>query len=161
MDAETRAQLLAGRLRPVLEAELSPDAAGSMAQVLALLAMRAETADAEIRNPERHDTLERDIDRLPGFISWAQGCGGSDEVATLVRRFVTGERAPADPAPDDHVSAASQRRARLRELQRWGVDLSLIEISLRQSPGERIANMERQLRLVRRLQQAADAQGPE
>jgi hypothetical protein len=39
------------------------------------------------------------------------------------------------------------------------VDLSLIEMTLRQTPTERIANMQRQHRLVRQLQQAAQAQG--
>ncbi len=162
MDTETRAQLLADRLRPVLAAELSPDAAGSKALALALLAVRAETAGGGAGHPDREDALARDIHLLPGFMAWAQDQGSADDMATLVRRFVVGERSPADPTPlVEDPGGPAHRRARLRELQRWGVDLSLIEMTLRQSPTERITNMERQLRLVRRLQQAARAPGSE
>lgn len=38
------------------------------------------------------------------------------------------------------------------------MDLSLIEMTLRLSPTERVANMERQLRFVQQLQQAAREQ---
>ncbi len=62
-------------------------------------------------------------------------------------------RAAAVQQPSLDEENAS-RRARLRELQRWGVDLSLIEATLAQSPLQRIANMERQLRFVRQLQRA-------
>jgi hypothetical protein len=160
MDAETRAQLLADRLRPVLAVELSPDAAGSKAPALALLAVRAETPDGGAPIPDRENALARDIHQLPRFIVWEQDRGSTDDMMALVRRFVAGERSQADP--DLRVNAAggaAQRRARLRELQSWGVDLSLIEMTLRQSPTERIMNMERQLQLVRQLQQAVHPSG--
>jgi hypothetical protein len=160
MDAETRTQLLADRLRPVLAVQLSPDAAGSKALALALLAVQAETAEGEAPTPDREDVLARDIHLLPGFIIWEQDRGSIDDMMTLVRRFVAGERSQADPALRvDAAGGPAQRRARLRELQCWGVDLSLIEMTLRQSPTERIMNMERQLRLVRQLQQAAHTPG--
>jgi hypothetical protein len=133
MDAETRAQLLADRLRPVLALELSPDAAGSKALALALLAVRAETAEGEAPTPDREDVLARDIHLLPRFMVWEQDRGSADDMMMLVRRFVAGARSQADPTLRvDAAGGSAQRRARLRELQSWGVDLSLIEMTLRQ-----------------------------
>lgn len=155
MTPETRVQILAARLRAVLATELPPDAAGSKALALALIAVRAQTVVGP-QEPDQEDVLSRDIHLLPAFMAWAQDGGSDDDMLTLVRRFVLGERAPTEPAlSGQEATVAAQRRARLRELQRWGVDLSLIEMTLRQSPTERIANMERHLRLVRRLQRAA------
>ena len=159
MTPDARVKIFADRLRAVLAADLPPDAAGSKALVLALLAARTEAAQAEAHVPNREDTLSQDIHLLPAFMAWAQDRGSGDDVVTLVRRFVLGERAPSTWAsPDPATNGAALRRARLRELQQWGVDLSLVETTLRQSPTERIVNMERQLRLVRELQRAARAQ---
>ena len=149
-------------LLPVLAAELTPDAAGSRAIALALIAVQAEAASAPgTPAGDADDSLARDIHLLPAFIAQAQDAC-DDDLVTLVRRFVQGERPrlAGDPIPPD--SARSARRARLRELQRWGVDLSLIETTMAQTPAVRIATMERQLLLVRQLrgakreQEAAD-----
>jgi hypothetical protein len=155
---EMRVQLFADRLMPVLAAELPPDAAGSTALALAMFAVRAE---ADARDEETDDVMARDIHLLPAFMAGEQDRGSGDDVVALVRRFVQGERISAPVPATPEAVASTQRWARLRELQRWGVDLSLIEITLRQSPTERITNMERQLRIVRQLQQAARAQGSE
>lgn len=146
---ETRVQLLAARLRRALAADLPPDAAGSKALALALLAVQTE--DACGVSPVGADTLLNDVHLLPAFIEGGRDRGSTDDLATLVRRFVQGERVPAQPG---EVSAVARRRARLRALQREGVDLSLIEATLAQSPLQRIANMERQLMFVQQLQRA-------
>jgi hypothetical protein len=147
---ETRVQRLAARLQPVLTADLPPDAAGSKALALALLAVQAE---GELATPlSDGDILLDQAHLLPAFIEGERDRGSADDLAMLVRRFVQGERPAAESTQP--TSATAQRRARLRELQREGVDLSLIEATLAQSPLQRIANMERQLRFVRQLQQA-------
>ena len=159
---EERVKLFTARLLPVLAAELTPDAAGSRAIALALIAVQAEAASAPgTPAGDADDSLARDIHLLPAFIAQAQDVR-DDDLVTLVRRFVQGERprSAGEPTPPD--SARSARRARLRELQRWGVDLSLIETTMAQTPAVRIATMERQLLLVRQLrgakreQEAAD-----
>ena len=155
---EERVQLLTARLLSVLAAELPPDAAGSRSIALALIAVQAEAApEPGTFAADPDDLLARDIHLLPAFIAQAQDAC-DDDLVTLVRRFVQGERPrPAgDPAPPD--SARSARRAQLRELRRWGVDLSLIETTVAQTPAVRIATMERQLLLVRQLQRAAREQ---
>jgi hypothetical protein len=152
---ETRVQHLVACLQPVLAADLPPDAAGSKALALALLAVQAE---GELgKAPGDDDMLLAQAHLLPAFIEGERDRGRTDDLATLVRRFVRGGR-PATESPQP-ASATAQRRARLRELQREGVDLSLIQATLAQSPLQRIANMERQLRFVRQLQQARRAPG--
>lgn len=47
-----------------------------------------------------------------------------------------------------------QTLVRLRELEAWGVDLSLIRANLQRTPEERIAQNEGMARLVRELQRA-------
>ena len=147
---EERVQLLAARMRPVLAATLSPDAAGSKALALAFLVVQAESELDAI--PASDDALIDQMQGLPEFVEAEWDRGSMDDMATLVRRFVQGERPQL--APTQRTSAVAQRRVRLHELQRGGVDLSLIEMTLAQTPLQRIANMERQLRFVRRLQQA-------
>ena len=153
---ETRMRLFASRLLPELAAELSPDAAGSKALALALLAAQAEDdLGARADTLAVSENLTRDIHLLPSFLAWERAHAGSDELVTLVRRFVRGARPQAGPGPPIHDhSVAARRRARLDELRSWGVDLSLIEATLAQTPAERITNMERQLLVVRQLQQA-------
>ena len=155
---EERVKLFTARLLPVLAAELTPDAAGSRAIVLALIAVQAEAASAPgTPAGDADDSLARDIHLLPAFIAQAQDVC-DDDLVTLVRRFVQGERprSAGEPTPPD--SARSARRARLRELRHWGVDLSLIETTMAQTPAACIASMERQLLLVRQLQRAAREQ---
>jgi hypothetical protein len=147
---ETRVQHLVACLQAVLAADLPPDAAGSKALALALLALQAEGELAMA--PSDDDTLLAQVHLLPAFIEGELERGSTDDLPTLVRRFVRGERPVAKAARP--ASAAAQRRARLRELQREGVDLSLVESTLAQSPTQRITNMEQQLRFVRQLQQA-------
>ncbi len=153
---ETRVQSFNARLQPMLRSELPPDAAGSKALVLALLAAQAEAdvGGGPADTPAR-EKLMRDIQLLPAFIVQEEDRGSTDSLPELVRRFVQGERLRATPIlPGPHAAQAAGRHARLRELQRWGVDLSLVENALAQTPAARIANMERQLVLVRQLQQA-------
>ena len=159
---EERVKLFTARLLSVLAAELPPDAAGSRAIALALIAAQAEGASEPGTSAvDPDDLLARDIHLLPAFIAQAQDAC-DDDLVTLVRRFVQGERPrlAGDPIPPD--SARSARRARLHELRHWGVDLSLIETTMAQTPAVRIATMERQLLLVRQLrgakreQEAAD-----
>lgn len=47
-----------------------------------------------------------------------------------------------------------QALARLRELEAWGVDLSLVRANLQRTPEERIAQNEGMAHLVRELQRA-------
>ena len=154
---DTRVHSFIAQLQPVLRAELSPDTAGSKALALALLAAQAETelgnrpADMQTR-----EALLRDIHLLPAFIVQEEDLGATDSLPKLVRRFAHGERMHAEPPPPIPEAAETARRhARLRELQRWGVDLSLVESTLAQTPTARIANMERQLLLVQQLRQAS------
>ncbi len=153
-ESETRVQRLAARLHDVLDDALTPDAAGSTALALALLAVQAEGARKIPLDAAGKDALMDDVPLLPAFIEAERDRGSTDDLTTLVRRFVQGERAPTGPRQADPGSAIARRRARLRVLQREGVDLTLIEATLVQSPVQRIANMERQLQFVRRLQQA-------
>ena len=155
---EERVKLFTARLLSVLAAELPPDAAGSRAIALALIAAQAEGASEPGTSAvDPDDLLARDIHLLPAFIAQAQDAC-DDDLVTLVRRFVQGERPrlAGDPIPPD--SARSARRARLHELRHWGVDLSLIETTMAQTPAACIASMERQLLLVRQLQRAAREQ---
>ena len=156
---EERAYELSARLRPVLEADLAPDAAGSTSLALALLAVRAEESLAgEDGAEEARAALPRDIEQLPAFIEAERDHGVTDDLTVLVPRFVRGERARPAPAHlSPEAAAAARRYARLRELRREGVDLSLIEANLALTPMQRIANMEHQLRLVRRLERARRA----
>ncbi len=156
MISEARVQSFNARLQPVMGAELSPDTAGSRALALALLAAQAETDLAGGPGGMlARETPIRDIHLLPAFIRQAEDRGSTDSLPDLVRRFVQGERPHAEPSPSGPRAAeAARRNARLRDLQRWGVDLSLVESTLAQTPTARIANMERQLMLVRRLQRA-------
>ncbi len=150
---ERRAWHFTAILRPVLAAELAPDAAGSTALALALLAAEAERdLAAESVAPE---ALSREIHLLPAFIAQERDGGSGDDLPALVRRFARGERPRVEPGPG--TSGAARDGARLRELRQWGVDMSLIEATLAQTPAERIANMERQLVLVRQLRQAKRA----
>ncbi|HWE61513.1 MAG TPA: hypothetical protein VHB98_07365 [Chloroflexota bacterium] len=149
---ETRVHLLAGRLRPALAADLPPDAAGSKALALALLAVQAEGEHED--SQAGRDALLDDAHLLPAFVEGERDRGSTLDLASLVRRFVQGERAPAEPVQSIASSGVAQRRARLRALQREGVDLSLIEATLALSPTARIANMERQLVFVQQLQRA-------
>ncbi len=48
-----------------------------------------------------------------------------------------------------------ETRQRLRELEAWSVDLSLIEASLRRTPTERIQRMVGLLRVVEEMNRAA------
>ncbi len=149
---QTRVHLLATRLRRALDGQLAPDAAGSTALALALLTVQAEgehgTLDAG------RDALLDDAELLPAFIEGERDRGCTDDLATLARRFVQGTRPTPSPTPPDAISDSARPRARLRALQREGVDLSLIEATLAQSPLQRILNMERQLEFARQLQQA-------
>lgn len=156
---EARVQLLAERLRRALAADLPPDAAGSKALALALLAVQAE-GEREDHRADR-DSLLDDAHLLPTFIEGERDRGSTDDLATLVYRFVQGERAPSEPAQPIEGSTVAQRRARLRTLQREGVDLSLIEASLALSPTVRVTNMERQLVFVQQLQRAKRRQEAE
>lgn len=150
---EERVQLLTARLLSVLAAELSPDAAGSRAIALALIAVQAEEAsESGTSAADPDDLLARDMYLLPAFIAQAQDAC-DDDLVTLVRRFVQGERPRSAGAPTPPDPARSARHAQLRELRRWGVDLSLIETTMAQTPTVRIVTMERQL-LVRQLQRA-------
>ncbi len=54
-----------------------------------------------------------------------------------------------------------QTLARLRELELWGVDLSLVRDNLRRTPTERIAQMYGVLKLATALQQAVHARTAE
>jgi hypothetical protein len=54
-----------------------------------------------------------------------------------------------------------QTLARLRELESWGVDLSLVRDNLRRTPTERIAQMYGVLKLATALQQAVRARTAE
>ena len=165
---EERAYLLAARLRPLLAADMAPDAAGSKAIAMALLAVQAE-AEAGTKNDDGSGTMTVDEDALlervhllPAFVEAARERAGTHHLPTLVRRFVRCEALPPESEPlGPEAVAAAQRRARLRELQRGGVDLSLIEATLAQTPLQRIANMERQLRFVQALQRAGREQGGE
>lgn len=49
---------------------------------------------------------------------------------------------------------SEQREARLRELEDWGVDLSLIRTALARTPTERILLMEDRLALIKEMQRA-------
>ena len=49
---------------------------------------------------------------------------------------------------------------RLRELEEWGVDLSLIRASLQRTPTERVTRMLELLELARELRRAYTAQVP-
>jgi len=149
---QTRVHLLATRLRRALEGQLAPDVAGSTALALALLAVQAEGEQGTL--DAGRDALLDDAELLPAFIEGERDRGSTDDLATLARRFVRGARPPTQPAPPDPISDPARRRARLRALQREGVDLSLIEATLAQSPLQRILNMERQLEFARQLQQA-------
>ena len=51
-----------------------------------------------------------------------------------------------------------ETRQRLRELEEWGVDLSLIRASLRRTPTERITRMIELLELVEELRRGYAAQ---
>ena len=51
-----------------------------------------------------------------------------------------------------------QREARLRELEEWGVDLSLIRTALARTPTERILMMEDRLALIEEMQRAWQSQ---
>lgn len=53
---------------------------------------------------------------------------------------------------------SEQREARLRELEEWGVDLSLIRTALARTPTERILLMEDRLALIEEMQQAWQSQ---
>ncbi len=54
-----------------------------------------------------------------------------------------------------------QREARLRELEEWGVDLSLIQTALARTPTERILLMEDRLALMEEMRRAWQEQyGP-
>ena len=159
---EERVRLFAARLRPVLAADLPPDAAGSTALALALLAVQAEAEPATVPAVTATDLLLDQIQLLPAFIEAERDHGSTDDMPALVRRFVQGERPrPASTQAGIEASAAARRNARLRELRREGVDLSLIEATLAQSPLQRIANMERQLRVVHCLQRARRQQEAE
>lgn len=154
---EERVRLLAARLRPVLEAELAPDAAGSTALALALLA--EESLAGADGAEDAGAALTRDVELLPAFIEAERDRGVTDDLTALVPRFVRGERARPVPSQlSSEAAAAARRHARLRELRREGVDLSLIEATLALTPRQRIANMEHPLRLVRRLERARRAQ---
>lgn len=154
---EERVQQLAACLRPVLSANLPPDAAGSTAMAMALLSVQAE-AEAGTEGTSE-DALLDQVELLPIFVEAERERGSTDDLPTLVRRFVRGERARTESEPRDPAAiAAAQRRIRLRELQRGGVDLSLIEATLALSPMQRIANMERQLHFIQQLQEARRAQ---
>ena len=98
---------------------------------------------------------------LPAFVEAGRERCGTHDLPTLVRRFVRREALPPATEPlGPEAAAVAKRRARLRELQR-GVDLPLIEVTFAQTPVQRIANMERQLRFIRRLQQARREQESE
>lgn len=150
---EERVSLLARRLESVLRTDLAPDAAGSTALAWALLAAQTEAEQGGTPDGTR-DVLLEEIASLPAFVEGERERGSTDGVVALVRRFARGERPPAAPASADAGSPAARRRARLRALQREGVDLSLIETALAQTPHQRIINMERQLQFVRQLRQA-------
>jgi hypothetical protein len=51
-----------------------------------------------------------------------------------------------------------QRAARLRELEEWGVDLSLIRTALARTPTERILMMEDRLAFIEEMQRAWQSQ---
>jgi len=164
---EERAYLLAARLCPLLTADMAPDAAGSTAMAMALLAVQAEAEAGTVpigedgAVPGDEDALLERVHLLPAFVEAARERVGTHDLPTLVRRFVRCEALPPESEPLGPEAVAAQRRARLRELQRGGVDLSLIEATLAQSPLQRIANMEQQLRFVRQLQQARREQESE
>ncbi|HVA90312.1 MAG TPA: hypothetical protein VNL71_10775 [Chloroflexota bacterium] len=149
-EAEERAYRFAARLQPALSQSLPPDAASSKALALAWLAVRFAASDSDV---------ERDIHLLPAFIEAEQGRGTREDLQELVRRFVQGAR-PRTTRADGEFSGkqphdrAQRRQERLRELRRWGVDLSLVEAALARTPSERIHEMERQLAVVRQLQRA-------
>ena len=142
---DTRVRSFIAQLQPVLRAELSPDTAGSKA--LALLAAQAEMElGSGPAGMQTREALLRDIHLLPAFIVQEEDLGTADSLPKLVRRFVHGERMHAEPSsPRPDAAEAARRHARLRELQRWGVDLSLVESTFAQTPTARISNMERQL----------------
>ncbi|HWE64030.1 MAG TPA: hypothetical protein VHB98_20130 [Chloroflexota bacterium] len=66
------------------------------------------------------------------------------------------ESAPQEPATPMVGSAEPLNREqtvlRLRELEAWGVDLSLVRYNLQRTPEQRIAQNEDMARLVRELQ---------
>ena len=157
---EERAYLLAARLRPLLAADMAPDAVGSTAIAMALLAVMAESE--ALAAGDNEDALLERIELLPAFVERERERGSGDDLPALVRRFVQGESVQSAADQSDPAAAArAARRVRLRELQRGGVDLSLIEATLAQTPLQRIANMERQLRFVQALQRAGREQGDE
>lgn len=156
---EERAYLLAARLRPLLAADMAPDAAGSTAIAMALLAVMAESE--ALAAGDNEDALLERIELLPAFVERERERGSGDDLPALVRRFVQGEFVQSADQSDPAAAARAARRVRLRELQRGGVDLSLIEATLAQTPLQRIANMERQLRFVQGLQRAGREQGGE
>ena len=157
---EERAYLLAARLRPLLAADMAPDAVGSTAIAMALLAVMAESE--ALAAGDNEDALLERIELLPAFVEREREQGSGDDLPALVRRFVRGESVQSAADQSDPAAAArAARRVRLRELQRGGVDLSLIEATLAQTPLQRIANMERQLRFVQGLQRAGREQGGE
>ncbi len=62
-----------------------------------------------------------------------------------------------DDQPEQHRSellTREQRETRLRELEEWGVDLSLIRTALARTPTERIQLMEDRLALIKEMQRA-------
>lgn len=151
---EERVDRLAARLRAVLAADLAPDAAGSTALAMALLAMMAEAEAGPVGDAE--DALLGRIELLPAFVERERG--SADDLPALVRRFVRGDPMQRAEQSDPATAARAARRVRLRQLQRDGVDLSLLEATLAQTPLQRIATMERQLRFVQALQRARRAQ---
>ena len=163
---EERAYLLGARMLPLLAADMAPDAAGSTAIAMALLAVQAEAEAGMVTSgegeaiPSGADALLERVHLLPAFVEAARERGGTHDLPTLVRRFVQGESVQSAADQSDPAAAArAARRVRLRELQRGGVDLSLIEATLAQTPLQRITNMERQLRFVQALQRAEREQG--
>ncbi len=154
---EQRSDLLLHRLVPLFEEGYSRDQAGSLAVLLATLISRLEPiaarqivrrapvpADRETILAQLRTALDSDLSLLPAYLDEQRAFRSRDALLACLLRFISGERpgrAEGAPALARDELASLARQARLRELARRGVDLTLLQQTLRLSPTERVERM--------------------
>ena len=147
----TRVLHLARTLAPLLAQDLAPDTAGSKAIVLASLVVDTEeqfaaTMDASTNRRALRVRTERALRDLPVLVREMPASSSREVVARFMTRVHFPETewaayAQGSGAIDQHAVERQVTIERLQQLQRSGVDISLLKEQLRLSPAERIEAM--------------------
>lgn len=151
---EQRRDYLLHRLISLFEERHSRDQAGSLAVLLADLISRLEPVAArriarcvpapagrEIILAQMRQALDRDLSLLPTYLDEWRAFKSRDALLACLLRFIAGERPSRGEDAPARASDGQTRQARLRELARNGVDLTLLQQTLHLSPTERVERM--------------------